>query len=249
MKHRCGFTLVEVLIVIGIIAVVAAVVFPVFATARERGRRAACQNNLRQIATAMEMYVHDNDGQYPLQEFWNNSVFPYLKDKRVFECPDNPRGYEGLLEGPLSPFDSGSIDYAFDVARLNVFPPPYPSKAVRGASEAMIAFPSDTLLNMDICWIDAEGSHFTRDVTSFCGRTISGNTLHSGGGDYSFVDGHVRWLTPEQFGEIDCAVGPVPAPFNSVNAGNAPVQTDTDRGRDSGRRRGCGRSSSAGRGA
>ena len=48
-----------------------------------------------------------------------------------------------------------------------------------------------------------------------CGRSFTGGTVHSGAGNYSYVDGHVKWLTPEQAGEIECANGPLPSPFTN----------------------------------
>ena len=63
--NRSGFTLIELLVVIAIVAVIAAILFPVFAGVRERGRRTVCQSNLKQIATAMQQYVQDNGGVYP----------------------------------------------------------------------------------------------------------------------------------------------------------------------------------------
>ncbi len=65
MSERKGFTLIELLVVIAIIAILAAVLFPVFANARESARRATCLNNLKQIGLAIEMYVQDNSGRYP----------------------------------------------------------------------------------------------------------------------------------------------------------------------------------------
>ena len=64
-KQRDAFTLVELLVVIAIIAILAAILFPVFARARENARRASCQSNMKQIATAMLMYVNDNKGKLP----------------------------------------------------------------------------------------------------------------------------------------------------------------------------------------
>ena len=63
--RRTGFTLIELLVVIAIVAVIAAILFPVFGAVRERGRRTACQGNLKQIALAMQQYVQDNGGTYP----------------------------------------------------------------------------------------------------------------------------------------------------------------------------------------
>src|SRR3989441_8541141 len=64
-RDRCGFTLIELLVVIAIIAILAAILFPVFAHAREKARQTSCLSNLRQLATGMAMYAEDSDGLYP----------------------------------------------------------------------------------------------------------------------------------------------------------------------------------------
>ncbi len=66
MRHRRGFTLIELLVVIAIIAILAAILFPVFARARENARKANCQNNLKQIATGLLMYAQDYDERFGL---------------------------------------------------------------------------------------------------------------------------------------------------------------------------------------
>src|SRR4051812_17971231 len=65
-----GFTLIELLIVIAIIAIIAAILFPVFARARENARRASCQSNLKQIGLAIMQYTQDNDERLPIGELW-----------------------------------------------------------------------------------------------------------------------------------------------------------------------------------
>jgi prepilin-type N-terminal cleavage/methylation domain-containing protein len=75
-RLRRGFTLIELLVVIAIIAILAAILFPVFARAREQARKASCTSNLRQNGQAMTMYIQDYDERFPLANF-NDPFYPY----------------------------------------------------------------------------------------------------------------------------------------------------------------------------
>lgn len=87
-----GFTLIELLVVIAIIAILAAILFPVFMSARATARRAACISNLRQIGMAIKMYNSDNHDTFPPLGSWiTKRVMPYTKGPAVFICPaQNP---------------------------------------------------------------------------------------------------------------------------------------------------------------
>lgn len=98
---RKGFTLIELLIVIAIIAILAAILFPVFARARENARKTSCLSNLKQIGLGVMQYTQDYDEYYPLnqagstqterrQNSWRSQIFPYVKSTQLFVCPSNP---------------------------------------------------------------------------------------------------------------------------------------------------------------
>src|SRR5437763_14870133 len=93
---RNGFTLIELLVVIAIIAILAAILFPVFAQAREKARQTACASNMRQMGLAVQMYLQDYDERFPLAATaptpttflnWHHLVDPYVKNKQVWICP------------------------------------------------------------------------------------------------------------------------------------------------------------------
>src|SRR5579875_2840793 len=108
--QRRGFTLIELLVVIAIIAILAAILFPVFAQAREKARQSACISNLKQIGLAVIQYVQDNNEAYPMDKWsdvngdheWSYTIQPYIKNGStyagdtwnviggVFACPSWP---------------------------------------------------------------------------------------------------------------------------------------------------------------
>ena len=106
-----GFTLIELLVVIAIIAILAAILFPVFARARENARRASCQSNLKQIGLGFIQYSQDYDENYPKSELypatgyltWRGMIYPYVKSTQIFTCPSNPAvgGIKAIYDGGL----------------------------------------------------------------------------------------------------------------------------------------------------
>lgn len=126
-----GFTLIELLVVIAIIAILAAILFPVFARARENARRTSCMSNLKQIGTATMMYLQDYDETYPVEYWsangpgsyrlpdgrtfrgyapWPLQLYPYIKSTQVFVCPST--SLPAFAQGTEWPYtDNGSDPY------------------------------------------------------------------------------------------------------------------------------------------
>jgi prepilin-type N-terminal cleavage/methylation domain-containing protein/prepilin-type processing-associated H-X9-DG protein len=109
LRKRNAFTLIELLVVIAIIAILAAILFPVFAQAREKARSATCLSNFKQLGTGVMMYVQDWDDTYPnnrlftfpggsegnkLLVSWKTATHPYVKNIDVYRCPSNRHNKE-----------------------------------------------------------------------------------------------------------------------------------------------------------
>jgi prepilin-type N-terminal cleavage/methylation domain-containing protein/prepilin-type processing-associated H-X9-DG protein len=201
-RYVKGFTLIELLVVIAIIAILAAILFPVFAQARESARKTSCLNNCKQTGTAIVMYVQDWDGAYPLawtdkgEVGYDVTLFPYIKNKAVYECPSNkvtPRYWKrNYTMGPLP----GSYALNGDLTAR------FSSKGDRmGITEADVQFPASTILVTEIR--DTRGPStgpeheiFTKTRKEVLKRIPT--TIHMGGSNYVFTDGHAKWYRVEQ---------------------------------------------------
>jgi prepilin-type N-terminal cleavage/methylation domain-containing protein len=98
-RTRVGFTLIELLVVIAIIAILAAILFPVFARAKAKAQQNNCLSNVKQLTLAFLMYASDNDDYAPLAQgnpnfgdnksgrLWATSIYPYVKNLQIYACP------------------------------------------------------------------------------------------------------------------------------------------------------------------
>lgn len=144
-SRKTGFTLIELLVVIAIIAILAAILFPVFARARENARRASCQSNLKQIGLGLLQYIQDYDERSPgiwsgTNGFnassttvwkWMDSIYPYVKSEQIFDCPSRATAssryvHQGTLTGSTTTVAYGSyagnVTHWQQVAMANVNP-------------------------------------------------------------------------------------------------------------------------------
>jgi prepilin-type N-terminal cleavage/methylation domain-containing protein/prepilin-type processing-associated H-X9-DG protein len=204
--RRSGFTLIELLVVIAIIAILAAILFPVFAQAREKARQSTCLSNVKQIATCYFMYAQDYDGRYTQNRYadganhytWKLAILPYVKNIDVFRCPSNaynkiPAANE-LLGKWVEGKDGVPRSYAMNGASLH-----------DGMNDAELQAASETILMCecrygypDVYPADQSWSSFkySSDWNATPKSDLGVMQTHSGLSNYAFFDGHVRPMKP-----------------------------------------------------
>ncbi len=194
-SRQSAFTLIELLVVISIIGILAAILFPVFGRARENGRRASCQSNLKQMGLATAQYLQDYDERYMLHAHivggvqvsasWFVHLQPYIKSEQVFQCPSNAGG-----ETDVYPNNSGApIDPKTDYIQNGLF--------VHAVHSAKIATPAQ-----QIYAAERERNYDVEDYHPWPEPTNANQpewnnvhkTIHLGGSNFLFADGHVKWL-------------------------------------------------------
>lgn len=194
-RSRRAFTLIELLVVVAIIAVLAAFLFPVFASAREKSRQASCASNLRQLATAMTMYAQDNDETYAWTDhyagvisptygnYWQAMIYPYVKSAQVYLCPTAGQSVVGY--DPLA--DQRVYDTATYSINVLAFPDDF------GTPASVIPQPSKLIMLGDSDAGAIGPPHYLfRFYMYYTNR-------HSGGCNLAFVDGHVKWSPVDKY--------------------------------------------------
>ena len=215
-KTRAGFTLIELLVVIAIIAILAAILFPVFLTAKEKGRASTCTNNLKELAVACKLYADDNGGRMPM-----SYAYAYTgqteKDWCGWYAPADPRGID-VTKGAIWNYCGRNrkiflcpTDYGIATTSPNMRLPTIP------IAHACKDCPVSYALNWKLGWDEKRPCvdtirrqaqillliHEGRDqIDDGCFCWVAGNRLlnlpthvHYNGSTASYLDGHAKWLT------------------------------------------------------
>lgn len=207
-QMKCkGFTLIELLVAIAIIALLAAILFPVFARARENARRASCMSNQKQIGLALMQYTQDYDERLPFYGSnssgqpettvsnyytsstpnWHTQISPYTKSWDLFKCPSAPES-----TGSYPPRGASDSSYAANgvVVRWgNSATGPLFLAAIEKTSEIIFAHELHERTRRSTAWPPPTGTKYYRWM-----RGSTYNSMHFEGANLVYVDGHVKWL-------------------------------------------------------
>ncbi|BDI31948.1 hypothetical protein CCAX7_39990 [Capsulimonas corticalis] len=223
MSKTRAFTLIELLVVIAIIAILAAILFPVFAKAREKARSIACLSNLKQVGIGLMQYTQDADEKYPCGIYntasghyglgWAGQMYPYIKSQAVFKCPNDPTPNYVAPDGSVAP----PLSYGVN---LNIVEPTYGQPA---ASLAALTSPAKSVFlfeiqGQDVYLSDPNEGHsgagngvgaltdYGNYVTGYMGGRLPSNAgydlyhfpkplgIHTDGSNFLMADGHAKWL-------------------------------------------------------
>jgi prepilin-type N-terminal cleavage/methylation domain-containing protein/prepilin-type processing-associated H-X9-DG protein len=202
---RHGFTLIELLVVIAIIAILAAILFPVFAKAREKARQSSCLSNVKQIGLGLIQYAQDFDEMFPRP--WNNipgvipgsnyvtwvdMIMPYCKNLQMFQCPSR-QFTQAQMAYTTTPFA-----YYYNMNATDA--------GCSGMALGLAQNPSNMIMALD-GWGTMD-ANWTAAALSAHYRTNTVVRRHNDGFNIVFVDGHGKWQNGTQDSQWTRATDP-----------------------------------------
>ena len=181
---RRGFTLIELLVVIAIIAILAAILFPVFARAREKARQTTCLSNVKEMDLAILMYVQDYDERYMIHrcqsashtslwplDCYFEAIYPYTKNMQIYDCPTSNHAIYGA--GCDIATAGGALDYGCNIH-------------LSGDPLAKSNFPAEQYMIGE-----SRYGYNGHDSYYFHSDEVKG---HNEGVNIGFIDGHAKWM-------------------------------------------------------
>lgn len=196
--RRRGFTLIELLVVIAIIAILAAILFPVFAKAREKARQSSCLSNVKQLTLACLQYAQDYDETMPSARpqylacaadsvaFWFHVVTPYIKNTQIYLCPSQNNGG--------NPACARFFPWARTMNVVNNYGINCRFGTSGGVKMSTMTAPANVYY---MCEPNNGGPGWWRGflgANSTCAANAYYRETHNGGNNFGYADGHVKWI-------------------------------------------------------
>ncbi len=204
--NKKGFTLIELLVVIAIIAILAAILFPVFAKAREKARQTSCLSNLKQIGLGTMMYAGNYDEVLPqgghwvhvggvrTMMWWGRAIEPYLKNLQILRCPSSSSTSSGWNYGFVSQttgYNGGTGTFNLpDGTRVGSRSSPIALAAVTAPAERVLASDATNFYSVLHYWYRTDSPY-----PEVGGAYYWIDGRHNDGANCCFMDGHAKWLT------------------------------------------------------
>ena len=212
-RRRFGFTLIELLVVIAIIAILAAILFPVFARAREKALANSCLSNVKQLTLGLLMYASDWDNYPPPvmvpatnagKPSWKAVIYPYVKNVDIYSCPSRRHGPmpNQVPKYEKAPGTTIGFRWAYGInadCGKNSLGHPMTSQTVVSGRQSLdrIPKPAETIAineTWNNYWTNISTSGWAPSFTqSACGMLA---TPHSGMSNFGFCDGHAKAMKP-----------------------------------------------------
>jgi len=201
-----GFTLIELLVVIAIISILAAILFPVFAQAREKARQSTCLSNFKNVGLAMTMYTDDYDETYVSMGNWKTKIEPYIKTKNIYYCPSRAGIKQAGNWFLGQAVNIGSVNGAVDGVTGLINYAGADANGTPGIAVGSVTSPADKIMVVE--WGRANDGFGGCNAGAPVGAVLLGNMANSNWACYSghnglasvtFCDGHVKSLKPSVF--------------------------------------------------